>query len=153
VVHGCLPSAELARTTAAPVGRFCGSLTPTTVFGAVAIVYGFHCTPGFGVYASYFLVDVFPHASRLSYTCDASAFVSLELSYCVIAICRPHATFSYLLLDCSLFRVLISSVHLPPLKLHKKYRFYYAPKSSYRSTLDNLTSLPASSPLHFAVLT
>jgi hypothetical protein len=25
VVHGCLPSAQLARTTAAPVGRFCGS--------------------------------------------------------------------------------------------------------------------------------
>jgi len=36
--------------------------------GAVAIVYGFHCTPISSVYASCFLVDVFPSASRLLVT-------------------------------------------------------------------------------------
>lgn len=36
--------------------------------GAVAIVYGFHCTPISSVYASCFLVDVFPCVSRLLLT-------------------------------------------------------------------------------------
>jgi len=87
VVHGCLPSAQLARITAAPLGCICGPLY-TKASGAVAIVYGFHCTPIFSVYASCFL-DVFLRVS-FSYTYDASAFVSLELFCCVIAIRLLH---------------------------------------------------------------
>ena len=62
---------------------FVAPLTPWS--GAVAIVYGFHCTPISSVYVSCFLVGVFPCVSPSPY----DAFVSIELSYCIIAIRLP----------------------------------------------------------------
>ena len=106
VVCGCLPSAQLARTTAAPIGCICGPLLRHG-FWYSCIWFPLHAHIS-SVYASCFLVDVF-RVSPSPY----DAFVSIELSYCIIAIRLPIRN-TVLLLDFSLFWVLIFSVHLFP---------------------------------------
>jgi hypothetical protein len=58
---------------------------------------------------------------------------SPELSYCVIAIRLPHVT-SHLLLDCSLFRFLISFVHFIP-SFENTAKFINTQKNDYIPTL------------------
>jgi hypothetical protein len=128
VVHGCLPSAQLARITAGPLGCICGPLY-TKASGAVAIVYGFHCTPIFRVYASCFL-DVFLRVSFfLQLRCQCVCFARTLLQHDSDP-STTRKTPSLLLHDCSLFRALISpsSLSFPPLKLHKNF-FLHTPKS------------------------
>jgi hypothetical protein len=83
-------------------------VAPSYAMASGTVAYGFHCTPISSVYASCFLVDVFRVLPS-----PYDAFVSIELSYCIIAIRLPTRN-TVLLLDFSLFRVLIFSVHLFP---------------------------------------
>jgi hypothetical protein len=106
VVRGCLPSARLAGTTAAPIGRICGHLFlhRCTRHGSNCIWFGFPTH--------------YQRLCRVSFVCFrvrlAFAFLTLTTcmrlfrldSYCVSAIRFSHVT-CYLLLDCSLLRLLI----------------------------------------------
>jgi hypothetical protein len=73
---------------------------------------------------------------------------SPELSYCVIAIRLPHVT-SHLLLDCSLFRFLISFVHFIP-SFENTTKFINTQKNDY---IPTLVLLPVFGPFVTAVLT
>lgn len=112
VVRGCLPSAHLAGTTVAPIGRICGRLF-------------LHCCIRLSSNCIWFAFTHYQFLCRVSSMCFrvrlAFAFLtpttcmhlfSLD-SYCVSAIRFSHVT-CYLLLDCSLLRLLISLIHFFP---------------------------------------